>query len=333
MSTLHQQPKPRPRPPRLALRGRAGAVAKLVAFVALATVLVAGPSLSRPDAAEASITVFPSLIDVKRAPGGVAVGTFNVRLERERSRRFEVEIQDAVQEPEGGFSYRPVRGSPFSASSWVTVWPHSFRGGANRVQPVEYRLRVPRNAEPGDHVTSLTLRRIPRRGRGVAVVKAISVRLTVRVKGTIREQIAIEPPDAPNTTGGGPVTVSTRVRNSGNVLLDFERGNKGALEIVDGAERKASLPFRGSLFPGQTRSFRLAWQDPPLLGRFKARAAVKTAKGLTERADGFWVLPLRPAAALILIALAAIVLASGRLGRRRQPAMEKLRSADVAHDA
>jgi hypothetical protein len=274
-------------------------------------------SLAVPAAAEAAFSVGPSVHELSLRPGEARVGSFQVKTRRDPG-RFVVEIEDVLQRPDGGLVYARPSGSRFSASSWIEVFPRSFAGRPSRVQPVEYRVRVPRDAEPGDHVASLTVKRLPPRGeRGVTTIQAVSVRLTVRVAGRRRESVVIESLEAPTLAGRGPVTVGGRLRNTGNVRLHFDRRNRASLAILDGGDRKASLRLRGMLFPGQMREFELSVEDPPLAGRLKARASVKTRGGLVTRDAQVWMVPWREGGALILIAVAALAISSGRRRRRR----------------
>jgi len=156
----------------------------LVAAAALLTLIGSGVA---PSSAYATFKVFPTLIDVKRDPGQAAVGSFNVELKGEQGRRFAVTVKDVVEQPNGTFAYQRSGTSPFSASNWVSVTPRAFAGDPNRTQPIDYRVAVPLNAEPGDHVTSLIVARLPTSGQAtVEPVEAVSVRLDVRVSGPVK---------------------------------------------------------------------------------------------------------------------------------------------------
>jgi hypothetical protein len=272
--------------------------------------------LAAPASAEAAFSVGPSVRDIALSPGEAVVDSFRVKTRGERG-QFEIEIQDVVQRPDGGLSYERPRGSRFSASSWLQVFPRSFSGRPNRVQPVEYHVRVPDDAEPGDHVASLTVKRLPPRGaRGVSAIQAVSVRLTVRVAGKRRETVAIESLEAPSVAGRGPITASARLRNTGNVRLDFDRGNRAALAFVDGDDRPARVRLRGQLFAGQVRDVELKLEDPPLAGSLTARAVVRTRRGDVSREAGVFMLPWRQAGALALLVLATLAVHTGRRRRR-----------------
>ena len=283
----------------------------------VALVLVAA-GCQWPAAARADFTVGPAVRQLRVAPGEAVAGSFDVRLDRER-RHFVMEVQDVVQLADGGYAYRRARRSRFSASSWLTVTPRSFHGRPDRTQPIEFRLRVPRAAEPGDHVASITVKQAPRPGEtGAVAVQAISFRLNVRVSGEVRERVDIGPIAAPGLAGRGPVELGVVVRNTGNVRLDFDRRNRGALWVGSGQDAGARLRFRGQLYPGRARAFNLSWDDPPTLGRLTAHASVRTRAGTEIKSRSFWMVPWRQAGALLLIALAAGLAHAGRRQRVRR---------------
>jgi hypothetical protein len=268
--------------------------------------------------ASASFKVFPTTVELKRDPGGAAVGTVNVRLRHERGRRYRVVVQEISQKPDGTQVYGPATDSRFSASSWVAVSPSAFSGAPDRTQPIQYRVQVPPDAEPGDHLASLTVRRLASPpGATAAAVMAVSVRLTIRVAGAVRPAARITGLDVPSIAAAGEsVEVETTVRNTGNATLDFEGPNRGSVRILDGGDAEQTLPFRGRLFPGQVRVFDSSWDDPPLLGDFDAEASIEVGGRPVQRREGFWVIPWRQIAALLLIVGAVLLLALGWRRRR-----------------
>jgi hypothetical protein len=263
-------------------------------------------------AAEARFTVTPTTIDIERRPGGTASGTFDVVLNREPG-DFEIQIQDAVQQPDGSFVYEQPTESPFSASSWLSITPRRFSGSPSRTQPIQFTVRVPPKAEPGDHLTSLTVTQVPSEsGQITQAVQAVAVRLTVRVFGKARPSARIVSLDAPGVSGGAPVDVSAVIENDGNVALDFDGKNEASLAIIQGEERKESVEFGGELFPGQTRQFDLSWNDPPLFGQFRASVSVDVGREVVDDSKSVLQLPWRQLGAVILVVLAVAVLIVGR---------------------
>jgi hypothetical protein len=286
-------------------------------LLVLALAAFAALSLN-PPAATASFEVSPTSVELRRDPGGVALGTIGVRLRRERGQRYRVLVREIRQGPDGTQVYGPATGSRYSAASWVAVSPTRFSGAPDRTQPVQFQVRVPDDAEPGDHLASVTIERLaPSGGAVAAAVMAVSVRLTIRVSGAIRPAADITNVEAPSVAdGGSPVTVVTTVRNAGNVTLDFEGANRAAVRILDGSETEATLPLQGRLFPGQVGAFDGRWEDPPLFGDFDAEASIRVGAVTVSLEETFWVIPWRELAALVLIVLAVLILALGWRRRR-----------------
>ncbi len=268
--------------------------------------------------AEADFTVFPSILEVKSAPGLAALGTIKTRLEGEGGHRFRVRVKDLRQQPDGTPVYLPPSSSPFSASSWISVTPSSFPGGPDRVQPVQYRIGVPTNAQPGDHLAALVFERLPRglADATAAPVEAVAARLTIEVRGRIRPRAKIVAVEAPGIADGGPVDLEALIRNTGNVTIDLDRGDGGAIEVLDGDDVKETMPLAGQIFPGSTRAFRASWDDPPLFGSFDARAEIETRGRHFDESSGFLVIPWRKIVALVL-AVTAIALLYRAWRRRR----------------
>jgi hypothetical protein len=269
--------------------------------------------------AAAAFKVFPTILEIEREAGSAALGTINVKVTGEDDHRFRILVEDVSQRPDGTLTYAPASGSRFSASSWVSVTPKTFSGAPDRVQPVQFHVAVPANAEPGDHLTSLTVQRLGGSGAAATAtaIQAVSVRLTIRVEGRLHPAAEITALEVPGIAAGGPVSVATTVRNSGNVTLDFDRGNRAGVTIRDGDEVEATLPpWSGQLFPGQLREVVNRWEDPPLFGNFDARAAVRIGADEIKREVSFWVIPWRQIGALLLVIVAVVIFALGWRRRR-----------------
>jgi hypothetical protein len=251
------------------------------------------------------------VIDIRAAPGRVVSGVFEVSLRGERE-RFTVEPEVLGQDVHGGFTFGPPGRSRFSAATWLLPVPSGFPGAPARTQPVEFRVRVPSDAEPGDHAASLTVKRAAVAAPGrAAIVQAIAVRLTIRVAGPVRRRAVLADLRAPRVGDGGPFDAAVTVRNSGNQRLDFDHGQRGELTITAHGQSKATTGFAGVLYPGERREFHTSWPDPPLLGAVPVQARLPAARPASLARTAVLV-PWRQGLALALVVMAAILLATGR---------------------
>lgn len=269
--------------------------------------------------AAAGFQVTPSLIELDVARGATASGAFDVRLEKETRARLTVEPEDVVQLGDGGFAFKASTGARDAPSSWLSVSPRRFAGAPDRVQPVEFRVAVPRDAEPGEHTASLTVKLRPAAAprAQATIVQALAVRITIRVRGRAREAMAVAL-EAPGAAGRGPVTATLHVRNTGTTNLRFDGRNRGSLVFRQGGDVKARLALRGVLLTRQTRTVVLPFQDPPALGRIRAEAQVRTSTGVVTRSAEIWMVPWREAAAVVLLSIGLALLLGGRRQRRRR---------------
>jgi hypothetical protein len=284
----------------------------LAAVAVAATLTAASPAMAR-------FSVGPTVQRLSLDPGEAVSGLTRVRLVGADGGSFVVQLEDIRQRPDGSLYYTAPSDSPFSASSWIEVTPRRFSARPNRIQPIEYVVRVPLDAEPGDHLASLTIKRLPPGERsGIAEIQAVAVRLELRVAGKLRESVDLDSLEVPTVAGTAPVGLGALLRNNGNVRLDFDRQNKGALAVRDG-DARAGERLSGVLYPGQERYVGLDWEDPPLLGHPTATVSVLTRRGRIARSASFWLVPWRQAAALALVALAATAVVLGWRRRRAPP--------------
>lgn len=173
---------------------------------------------------------------------------------------------DAVTTDEGVFTLAGDGAPREGVGAWIRIRRGSvvLRPGERR--PLRFTVRVPEGTAPGDYSGGVVVRSgslaTVRAGDGLAVrvVERIGLRVYVAVPGERDSTVAVEGLRA-RAVGGdrlqeiaglqGGVDVDFTVRNAGNV--QHERLT-GAVEILDGAEAKASRPIDlGTVLPGAER--------------------------------------------------------------------------------
>jgi len=90
----------------------------------------------------------------------------------------------------------------------------------------------------------------------------------LRVSGNVSEEASIETFEAPKYSQSGPVPITLRLKNNGNVHIR----PKGTIIITDLFGRKVEeLPLRGAnVLPDAVRKMETVWEKDNLLGHYTA---------------------------------------------------------------
>lgn len=149
-----------------------------------------------------------------------------------KSVTLNVYAADAAIGADGSFGYLAKAAPRKDASAWIKVMTPgqspkiTLAPRATVILPII--VTVPADASPGDHaagvITSLTSKITSSKGQLIDFEQRVALRTFVRVSGPLHPQLAIEKlqvkyRDTLNPVGGGKVTVSYTVRNTGNVRL------------------------------------------------------------------------------------------------------------------
>jgi hypothetical protein len=251
--------------------------------VAAAPAPTPSPSASAPAASAAPVTwgVAPSS---RKGPDGRAAFTYKLDPGAELTDyagisnysdapiTVDVYASDAFTTASGGFDLLPAAQKPTDVGTWVVFEPRYRRlviPSKSRVD-VPFRLTVPRNATPGDHaggiVASIAEPGTDSAGNRVRVDRRVGARVYLRVTGELAPAFTVERLDAGydgtlNPLGGGTVTATYWVRNTGNVRLagtprlevagPFGLGRRtvdapALPEVLPGGEYTATVQMRGA---------------------------------------------------------------------------------------
>lgn len=272
-------------------------------------------------------------------PGGTMRDQVAVRNLSATPVTFQVYATDAVNVDNGGFGLLPRTQRPRDVGTWVTVGPRGFKGSvtvkAKSDVILPLALKVPLNAQPGDHtggvVVSVTTQTKNAEGTNTVLEQRIGARMFIRVSGPARPSLTIKPvrpryEDLLNPVGRGQTKVTYRITNTGNINL----GGRQRLTVrglVGPTQVSVKIPDATLLLPGGSidvaTSVRRTW---PLI---RARATV-TVDPLVQEGDlvttapfsasaGFWAVPWALFALLLLLALAIWIRSRIRRGRAPKP--------------
>ncbi|MEU8263400.1 DUF916 domain-containing protein [Micromonospora sp. NPDC048999] len=279
------------------------------------------------------------------APGSTITDQVGVTNLSDRPLTFTVYGTDAYTTTDGAFALLPSDQAATDIGTWISVERQSWTVQPGKRHDIPFRLAVPRNATPGDHaggvIAAIAQVGVTADGRQVRLDQRVAARVYLRVSGEIRPAVTVESVhvgyDTPvNPAGRGDMTVTYRIRNSGNVRI----GGTGTV-IVDGPvgwtlarTTPVDLP---ELLPGA--AFTVTEQVvgvPPALRLTAtvdlAPTTVDTALPPVQRAASVWALPW-PLVALLATAVAWLYLRWRRRPRPAPPMAEPPTTEEAAHEA
>jgi hypothetical protein len=232
----------------------------------------------RPDPSEFSLTVSPTRLvvgpaDIRSEPEILVVNRGHTEVE------VTVQKRDFTGGTDGSLVF--LKHAPYSASSWVTVSPTTFRVAPGAAQAVTASIAVPTEPEPGDHQVALVFL-VPagQTGANIRINRGVATPLYITVPGPADDSSSITDLAAARfVLGGGSVALTAKVHNNGTVHRDFR--NKARL-TVDAAGTPSAFPDF-TIVRGSTRDIGTTW-DPPLLCVCHPTVSFRNADGSVQTA-------------------------------------------------
>lgn len=218
----------------------------LAVSAALAFLLVA------PASAAASLTlgIANASFEFNVAPGQKGAGETYIYNDGNEPMKVMVYAVDQVVDDKGEISYVPPARDPGqmfnSPGSWIRITlptetqaigntPYLEMEPGDRV-PVKFDFEVPQGVAPGDHQVLIFFEifSFPGevKGTGSTVSGRIGARIRMRVKGEIRQELAVRPFELKGFVIGGKAPYSLILRNEGNVDIPL----KANLTLLNGSD-------------------------------------------------------------------------------------------------
>ncbi|MCF0097201.1 WxL protein peptidoglycan domain-containing protein [Micromonospora sp. MH99] len=233
-----------------------------------------------------------------------------------------------------------------AVGAWVKASAGSVVIQPGKIAQVPFTITVPANATPGDHVGGiLTALTQADQAEGINVDRRLGIRITLRVGGELKPNLAIENlhvtyDGTSNPFAKGDATVAYTIHNTGNAALSGQQavsvsGPFGVLRA-----RAGDIAAPPQLLPGESWDVRVPVRGVAPAVRLAATATVTPlltdASGSTtslkpvEATAHGWALPWMVVLALVVL-IAVVVGAS--LYRRRNRARRKAREDARVRDA
>lgn len=246
-------------------------------------------------------------------------------------RTFRLYAADAYNTArDGGFAVRTAGERMRGIGAWARPARSRVTVPGHGTVTVPVTLRVPADAEPGDHSGALVAidERIDPGAGSVAlgVRRAVGARVYLRVSGPALPALAVErvrithrQPLVPGL-GDSAATVSYTLHNTGNVTLDpkVELRARGLFGRTLLARDLTGIP--AELLPGQRVRLTAPWRNAPQLDWADVTLTAHATGTRQSSSASFLALPWLVVAVAAAVAVAGVtLLVRARRGRARRP--------------
>ena len=183
-----------------------------------------------------------------------------------------------------------------TVKDWIEVdMPKNFVFKKDETKELSYRIKAPKNAEPGGHFGVLFFKATPVKDTGqLKVGTRVGILLFVTVPGNSLQKGKIVDFKAPKFIERSPVNFTVNFENTGTVHFE----PKGLITIKNIFNREvAKIDVSGqTVLPTGIRDINATWQtDNLLIGRYSASIALFDGEGnqLTARDLSFYAFPIK----------------------------------------
>ncbi len=327
---------------RCRLRRGAGLLAAspvLTIATILAVVLALGASRAW---AATGIGVSPGRFEVEVPAGQAAQNVLKVTNEGDKPLEIRAYSMDRRVQSGGQIEFLPAGNPADSPAAWLSVEPDRFSLAPGQEQEVRWKLAVPPEAIPGDHVAVLFFQTAPEARPGtVSIGSRVGALVSVRVAGEAvvsgrlvsfqipspRLALRLAPFGRPLLAFSwnlpfplfeyGPVPVVATFENTGNARLPVT-GNVEIKDLLGRVVGMLTMAEPAHIYPRDTDSVTLTWEGVPLLGRFAVAGRFMAGNQEATAHTVFYVFPVKRALSVLLLAVGALLLLHS--GRRRMKA-------------
>jgi hypothetical protein len=284
------------------------------------------------------------VIEVEAMPGQVIEKSVTVSNEGDSLIDLRAYARDRRVQPGGQLVFLPPGNPVDSAATWLTIDPAEVTLQTGKEAVVRWKVSVPQQASPGDHVAVIFFEDAPKtQGGGLVIGSRVGVVIPVHVVGNTvmsGKLSSFRCPPVPiqlrlvlfgkkllwrtwvpafPITERGPLKFEAGIENTGNVRLAVG----GKVEIRDVFGRTVTTietPEPINIYPRDNGSLTLTLEQVPLIGRFVALGRFRLGDQEVTARTVFYTFPTRKAAGVALLLLAGLIFVGlRRRGRRVTP--------------
>lgn len=284
------------------------------------------------------LEISPPLLDLKADPGQVIKTQIRVRNVTKDTLIVKAQFEDFVANGEDGqpkILLNANEKSPYSIKDWLGA-PATVTLASQQREVMDVTVTVPKDASPGGHYGVVRFTGTPPEleGTGVSLSASVGTLILVNVSGNVTQSAKVaELFTSHNGKRGnlfeyGPVTITTRVQNTGNIHFQ----PKGTIQVTNMFGKNVYVEQLNqdnrNILPGSIRKFEQTMNNKLLFGRYTVRADVVYGSDsqITSATSTFWVIPYKLIAIIILAVVGLFLL--GRQYNRYIIKRSKKKQAD-----
>jgi len=280
----------------------------LFSLICLATLIVVSLSITFGISAQnqpsiQSLEVSPPSQELFADPGQMLTATTKIRNKSRDTVPMTVRIEDFTASGEEGQVALTDQG-PYSIANWTTINPKSFSLAPGEEKEVTATIKIPGSKIAGGYYGSFVFSVINEaQGAGIAAIgQEIASLFLLKISGPVTEQLILNEITAPSFSEFGPVPLSIKFTNNGNVHTKVY----GLVNVSDMFGQKVAdiVINQTNIFPGASRVLKTTLDKRLLFGKYTATAIMYygTTKNETLTSVGtFTVIPYRIIALLVVI--------------------------------
>ncbi len=260
-----------------------------------------------------SLEVSPPSQELQADPGNTVVARAKIRNKSQETLPISVRVEDFTAQGEEGQVALSEQG-PYSLSKWTTLVPETFSLKPGEEKEVTAQIVIPSSKVAGGYYGSFvfSVTNTNKKANTASLGQEIASLFLLKVSGPVQEKLFLDEMKAPSFSEFGPVPLSLKFTNTGNVHTKAF----GLINVTNMFGQKVTdLVINGTnVFPGASRIVRTSFGKKLLFGKYTATAIMYYGSIQNETLTAvstFYVIPVR------LIVLFALILIIIYLMRKR----------------
>lgn len=260
---------------------------------------------------KAGFSVSPPSFEINALPGDTLDNTIKIENLSPFSLKIKAQPKNFIAYGEGGQVSLTEEGNSFSISKWIKLEDDEFNINPNDFALVNFKINIPKNAEPGSHYGAIVFSTVPdqkSKTSGAFLSQEIGSLILIKLPGDVFEDaklLSFKPERQIFQTGN--IRLLALVENTGNVHIK----PYGSIYLTNIFGKKVkSIEVKGkNILPGSKRLFDEEFKLNSL-GYYKTQITLIYAGGgkILKGETGFFVYDKKTLILYVIIGTSALII-------------------------